>query len=548
MKSQSNTNTAHFQTKPSTVLIFNSILSFFLSLLLIASAYAQEIPETDDFPLDDSVSAYMESLEIYGAPELKDQALKKASLRPISPAIGNLNKKQPKGVSLGWTVSYALSMTLHLKPADAPSPFFIFDMLTVADCKLPAANYMMNLENILKFTGCPRASDYASNTRCRRPTNPEQYQPRYRAKLHKLLAASPDNGLHWNTVLFAIQRRLDEGTPVIGIMKADVAFQQLRNDTWQPIVTSDKLFNHAILIVGYDDQAQEIEVANCWGTNWGDGGFGRIKYRDLYRFRQLYYLTKAPAVQIVKKEKVEKPDTKLQAKPKNEAQQVVQKPVNAPTASVVTPAPSTLDLQGTLRLRIPIGQNQDGQVLFQDLAHTNQNGIYQNVQTTQWPVGQQFQLAVNQLTPESYFYLFSIDPEGKTSIHWPQKASLGNLVSTPYSAFVSDKNTTFMLPRPRLIQKGDQQVWQERAFTKDAAGTDYLVMLHAGEELPDDELRQIVQSLQGRHTTSELSDKLKAALGERFIAPPTAKQNAHSIHYAIHSTKGYVMPVVLKID
>jgi len=36
--------------------------------------------------------------------------------------------------------------------------------------------------------------------------------------------------------------------------------------------------NHAVVIVGWDDAQSAWIVKNSWGTNWGDGGFFRIKY------------------------------------------------------------------------------------------------------------------------------------------------------------------------------------------------------------------------------------------------------------------------------
>ncbi|MBA2469870.1 MAG: hypothetical protein H0V37_10740 [Chloroflexia bacterium] len=37
---------------------------------------------------------------------------------------------------------------------------------------------------------------------------------------------------------------------------------------------------HCISVVGYDDNQQCWIVKNSWGTNWGEGGFGRIRYNQ----------------------------------------------------------------------------------------------------------------------------------------------------------------------------------------------------------------------------------------------------------------------------
>src|ERR1035441_2499843 len=35
---------------------------------------------------------------------------------------------------------------------------------------------------------------------------------------------------------------------------------------------------HSVLLVGYDDGKSEFTFQNCWGTAWGDQGFGYISY------------------------------------------------------------------------------------------------------------------------------------------------------------------------------------------------------------------------------------------------------------------------------
>ncbi|MFN8348843.1 MAG: C1 family peptidase [Spirosomataceae bacterium] len=532
----------------------NLILVTVTWLLLYTFSWAQQVPEEDPFPIDDSVSTYLEAVELYGVPELKDETLKKANLRTLFPPIGNMGNA-PAGQALGWVICYAATLTFRLNPADMPSPYFIFDLLANEKCHLPPSNYMVELERALKDIGCPRNRDYQPRRNCKDRLTPAQYQhlERYRITLHKLLAAEKREVLHWNTVLYAIRRRLDEGIPVIGLMKADTDFRRLSNDIWKPEINSIDLFTHAVVIVGYDDKTQEVEVANCWGKTWGDEGFGRIKYKDLYRFRQLYQISKTTDRIIAKRNRtVSKPIVSEPVSAESNARPIAQtspvRPAHDKPVEPPMPQPALIDLQGTLRLRIPVGKTEDGKVLFEDLSHTNQNGIFQSAHSTVWPVGQQFQLVVNQLTPESYFYLFSIDPMGKISIHWPQKAGLGNLVSTPYSAYVSDKSTAFVLPRPRPVEENNKLIWQQRAFIKEAAGTDYLLVLHSSKELVDEELVQIAASLKGQYNSTELVAKLKLALGTKYIAPPTAKQNAHSIQYTAHSSKGYVVPIVVKID
>lgn len=37
---------------------------------------------------------------------------------------------------------------------------------------------------------------------------------------------------------------------------------------------------HAIVVTGYDDESQTLEIRNSWGPSYGDGGYYHISYKD----------------------------------------------------------------------------------------------------------------------------------------------------------------------------------------------------------------------------------------------------------------------------
>ena len=41
------------------------------------------------------------------------------------------------------------------------------------------------------------------------------------------------------------------------------------------------LGGHAVAATGYDEPRQYVLVRNSWGTEWGDGGYGRLSYESL---------------------------------------------------------------------------------------------------------------------------------------------------------------------------------------------------------------------------------------------------------------------------
>jgi hypothetical protein len=45
--------------------------------------------------------------------------------------------------------------------------------------------------------------------------------------------------------------------------------------------STDDTFNHAVVLVGYNNDAQHWILLNSWGTDWGDYGFARVTYDQL---------------------------------------------------------------------------------------------------------------------------------------------------------------------------------------------------------------------------------------------------------------------------
>ncbi len=42
---------------------------------------------------------------------------------------------------------------------------------------------------------------------------------------------------------------------------------------------------HAVMCVGYDDQAQQFTIRNSWGTQWGQNGYFKMPYAYLTNAR-----------------------------------------------------------------------------------------------------------------------------------------------------------------------------------------------------------------------------------------------------------------------
>lgn len=77
-----------------------------------------------------------------------------------------------------------------------------------------------------------------------------------------------------------IKRLLAMGVPVMYLMVIYPGFYNLRGDwkTHRWDLTGERLGEHFVSIVGYDDEAQRYLVENSWDATWGDGGFFGLPY------------------------------------------------------------------------------------------------------------------------------------------------------------------------------------------------------------------------------------------------------------------------------
>lgn len=512
------------------------LVTLFAALLLLVSpllSLAQEV--IDPFPIDDSVST-MSTLEMYyGAlpPDNDGSGNKKITL-PISGLPINDISKRPPGLSLAWAISEATVLTFKIKPNEAPSPHFLFDMLTKADknCSLPRNLYVSQLKSILR-QGSLSVRDYKPLSDCSKQPNMKPYtkSPRLHVALQTIAAFKENQGLNMHDVWINIVRSINKGIPVVGIMKADSKFRTLKNETWSANPNNPALFTHTVLIIGYDEVSQEVEVLNCWGPHWGRNGIGRISYKSLYLFNQLFCVMKPTVFKIEKIAKRNQP---------------VAKPVastSKPVKPEPKPQPAKLSMQATVSLKYKINET-----VFENINVRHREGFYEVLPPNQWSSSKkQFCLQASHLTSDSYLYIFNIDSDGSAEVLWPRSKKL-NESSESTSALIFDKHTVISYPRPRLIVEGNSSRWQERIYTKQSNTTDYLTVLHSSEELEDDELLGIMNQINSQSTNLPYFTRIQKVLGDKMITNVTFEKDNTQVKYKAQSNQGYIVPIVIKID
>jgi cathepsin K len=91
----------------------------------------------------------------------------------------------------------------------------------------------------------------------------------------------PDLGMNQIARTTKIKEALCQYGPVATSMRSNPRLVDYEKGTVffdKPSDKSNPRSNHALIIIGWDDNRQAWLVRNCWGIHWGDGGYGWIHY------------------------------------------------------------------------------------------------------------------------------------------------------------------------------------------------------------------------------------------------------------------------------
>lgn len=157
-------------------------------------------------------------------------------------------------------------------------------------------------------------------------------------------------------------------------------------------------------VVAYDDRREAFLLMNSWGEKWGLGGFMWVKYAVFAEYCKYAFIL-----------------------------QVENDLRNFWEGAHDTEAPASLVRQGTPvqplrrmagRFQFKFNPEVNAYSPFFEAAEVESRGFYYQLQRKGWPVGQQFQLEVDNLEANSYVYVFSVNNNGQVYIHWPRKEAL----------------------------------------------------------------------------------------------------------------------------
>ncbi|MFK7906531.1 MAG: C1 family peptidase [Chitinophagales bacterium] len=513
----------------------------------------------------------------------------KVNLKPYCPLVGNQGEINS---CVGWATGYgALTIQQAIESGwtdkrtitkNAHSALFIYNQIKVGDCA--GGSRISDAIEFLSSNGDCYARDFDRDVNnCQRSPKHTimEYAKKYKVSDYMtLFESNADSKLK----VLRIKESLAQGKPVIIGMKIRKNFPRLKKGSkywWPDLGNTTPMGGHAMVVVGYDEADRSFEIMNSWGRDWASDGFVKIKYKHFGKAcKYAYQLFLKPAAQTkvqVFKEYVEENDIEeidipiLAPEPLTEDEAVSYEaevaafeeqlsPINAFEEDSI-PAEISLeevsleevfDLEDVLEIdpfeeiipeAIPVSLS--GSFDFRYLAGFNgkapifnnaepyfENSHYE-LQKKDWEVGQAFQIYASNELQDLYVYIFSIDAQGTSHIHWPRQEALNSkFAGINESALITVSDAEIIIPN------------KNTALGIVHPGADHLCVLFSAEKINN--LPFIIENL--KNSTGDLSHRLQVVLRDRLMPLSDINYDPTAIRFDASSTSGgTIVPLVLRV-
>lgn len=412
---------------------------------------------------------------------------------------------------VGWatgygamTITYAIRNQLRDQRAiteRAFSAMYIYQQIHQGDCQTMGARISDAMQLLQKQGNCLASQFDIDVTNCQQPISPRIRAFAQNFRIRDYLRLFAQNAPAGQKV-YRLQYALAQQKPVVIGMHIRRNFLHLNEqaDYWWPdIGDATPAGGHAMVVVGYDHRRNAFLLLNSWGEDWGQNGFVWIKYRVMAEYVKYAYIIEV--------------DQDLGAFWQDGAR------------SVVATHPLR-QLGGRFDFRYnPCGDTYCG--AFSPAAVERSGLFYRPLR--KWTVGQQFQLTITNGPSAAYVYVFSQNPAGRISVHWPRPDALqqagGQQTPLPPGASIT-------VPGP------------DRAMRISLSGRNHLVLLLS--EKPIANIHQLLAPLEG--SGDQLPQKMYALLKPYLIPMPDLHLSDHQISVMAKTRSGKsVVPLILSL-
>jgi hypothetical protein len=233
---------------------------------------------------------------------LKNPLPEYVSLAKYAPPRQNQGKQ---GSCVAWSSAYAaqtiaISASRGLNPTQtAFSPSYMYNQIGLQGCQ---GSYLIRAMELMQKKGGVFYDrfPYDENNCSRNPPNElDTLAQNNRIVAYTRLTKTEDvAGINPR----AIKEHLAKDAPVVIGMMVGGSFMEgmMGKKLWQPTQADYRMQGfggHAMCVVGYDDRLAggSFQIMNSWGPEWGESGFGWVRYADFKHFvREAYGVNALP--------------------------------------------------------------------------------------------------------------------------------------------------------------------------------------------------------------------------------------------------------------
>ena len=451
----------------------------------------------------------------------------KYSLKQHCPTV--INQGQI-GSCIGWATGYGAFTIMKAQEEgwtdeqkiteNAFSAMYIYNQVKLGDCK-QGSLFSASLKLLQSEGDClSKDFDYPMNDCNRIPESKHKLaaeKAEYEVQDYFTLFKSVDKG---NVKKDKVKVSISENKPVIIGMLIRENFKNLTKEDkyWNPEAgNKTSAGGHAMVIVGYNDDKNAFEVMNSWGKEWGNDGYFWLKYDDFSKYCVYGY-------QLSIKKKYE--------------QMIVHNisrrdSFDANIENDDVENKNVIKLGAEFVFRYPFFNEETEELLLSE-APTTFNGNYYELTSNDWAKNQQFQLLSREIKKGQYVYVFSIDPDNESRIHWPRNEKYNQTFHKfNESALVPYDNVEIIIPS------------KERQMIKDKSGVDYLFVLYSDKPIND--LINHIEEI--KENQNNYIEGMKKTFGNRLVPNTDIHYEKDQMKFTTTSFNGdYIVPIILKIE
>ncbi len=477
-----------------------SVFCFLFATTILKLSFAQQ--RGTGLVMDDAMYQKSEKL-VLGLNFSPPPAAK--SLKQFCPPPGDQGET---GSCVSWATGYAaLSIMLaqqneipdSLFPKLARSPMFIFNQIKPSSCDIGTG--LDTAFKFLKINGACAHKQFDTLNCLIQPhdTIKNRAKEFFIKEYYRLYNVADPASEKINAVLQSIA----SNKPVVIGMNIKKSIHRVgKNGMYKPKPDDDDDLPHAMCLVGYDTTTRLFEIFNSWGPKYGKGGFLYISFEDFVTYTPYAY------------------------------QMVLDRNAPPSLASIGKADVLFAASRRTLRGEFVFKKYLENERVFQIIKPTYQDSVY-TLEGGTVKLNSYFRLRAQNLTADTYVYIFSLKPDNSYEILFPRRKI--NDASDIFSLQVP------MIPNERVTIEIPEN--KNNGLKTDQLGDDYFCILYSEQRIDDlnEKLQQLIK-LQG-----SFNQRLSQLFGERLIPKDKIQFSKEDMKVKAQVSEAYILPIILKV-